>query len=145
MQAVFFLSIFRFYNFVRIPGEIFQQVVWCGMWVDSEPVFRGFVVRVADTIVFFFQLNDLFGLAFEGDNREIIAVKVGEHVTADIKNQDSLTVFEFGKRELLFNVITQREAEITIILNIHLEIFPAKIMLFYDNPLSLPKTRIGWS
>ena len=49
----------------------------------------------------------------------MVNVQKREHVSADIENKHALAALEHGKRQFLLYIVAQREAVVSVILNVH--------------------------
>ena len=68
------------------------------MWGDTYPMFRRLVIGVSDAVILSPQFINPFRLALERNDLKIIQIEEAEHMSADIEDQHSFTVFELGKR-----------------------------------------------
>ena len=94
------------------------------MRVDAYPMLRRFVVRIADTIILSLQFVNPLRLALERDDMVVIAIEEREHMSADIKDKYTFTVLELHKRQLLFYVLTYRQAIFSVFVNVHFIVSP---------------------
>ncbi len=72
--------------------------------VDAYPVLGRFVIWIADALILCLQILNALRLAFQRDDREIIAIEERKHVALNVKHQHPLSILEFPERQFLFNI-----------------------------------------
>ena len=106
-------------DFVRVACKLLEQFVGRFDGIDANPVLGRQIERRTHTIVLRFEFVNQLGLAFEGDHPEVVTTEEGEHVPTHIEHQHVAGIVECGEWHFFLHIGAQREAKVTIVLDVH--------------------------
>ena len=106
-MVVSFGCVLLLHDGIGVGYKVLYQPVGCPVDLDTYPMAGAHIVGVGDEVVLLFERVDMLGLAFDGDEVEVVQVEVAEHVAAHIEHQHPVGSFESLERHFLFHIPAQ--------------------------------------